>query len=287
VRARAASRVAGRLGIGTGRCGATAASASASPSPLWPCTLALSGGSDPDRRKLELSALYTGPGRLTDPLRTCLGNLILEWIEVVCGVLKCNMNKFFFQSSSIHLNSLQSLYTQTKPEGGDTRLPFRTNLCAMLTTPVPLQNAYTYVMNDSSVNGDRACGLASPLRSVKTQLIRPKTNPSYCPRLLASLTWRGGGACVSTSSSASKTNHQHVTGSSDKSDPPFTKLTSIFSARAWSLVSRIVLIICARLQHLGILGASVSEMNFCPPPLTVCIHVNTYDSMYKSHVVLY
>jgi hypothetical protein len=38
VRARAASRVAGRLGIGTGRCGATAASASPSP-------------------------LYTGPGR--------------------------------------------------------------------------------------------------------------------------------------------------------------------------------------------------------------------------------
>jgi hypothetical protein len=26
------------------------------------------------------------------PLRACLGNLRLEWIEVVCGVLKCNMN---------------------------------------------------------------------------------------------------------------------------------------------------------------------------------------------------
>jgi hypothetical protein len=39
------------------------------PPPPLPCTLALAGGSDPDRRKLELSALYTGPGRLTDPLR--------------------------------------------------------------------------------------------------------------------------------------------------------------------------------------------------------------------------
>jgi hypothetical protein len=25
-------------------------------------------------------------------LRVCLGNLGLKWIEVVCGVLKCNMN---------------------------------------------------------------------------------------------------------------------------------------------------------------------------------------------------
>jgi hypothetical protein len=29
---------------------------------------------------------------LSKPLRACLDNLILKWIEVVCGVLECNMN---------------------------------------------------------------------------------------------------------------------------------------------------------------------------------------------------
>jgi hypothetical protein len=27
-----------------------------------------------------------------NPVRACLDNLRLEWIEVVCGVLKCNIN---------------------------------------------------------------------------------------------------------------------------------------------------------------------------------------------------
>jgi hypothetical protein len=155
-----------------------------------------------------------------------------------------------------------------------------------LTTPVPPPKCIH--VRDDRFECERRPRVWPGVASEKIQLIRPKTNPSYCPRLLASLTWRGGGgACVSTSS-ASKTNHQHVTGSSDKSDPPFTNCPSIFFS------SSLVACFTDRFNHLCDTLAPRHSRGFgqrtdvlAPPRLTVCIHVNTYDSMYKSHVVLY
>jgi hypothetical protein len=40
---------------------------------------------------LQLLVTNPLPGFLLR-LRACLDNLILKWIEVVCGVLECNMN---------------------------------------------------------------------------------------------------------------------------------------------------------------------------------------------------